>query len=445
MAAVKIVLIGGGSVSWGPMMVTDLALAAGLEGSTITLMDVDSEALERVWRLSEMIVEKVHRDVTLEATTNRREALQDADYVVVTISAGGFETMSHDLAIPWKYGVRHAVGDTIGPGGLSRALRNIPIFLDIAQDMEAICPQAWLINYSNPMTTICRAITQETRIKTIGLCHELFGTIHLLQAIFDRPREAIDVRVGGVNHLAWIVDLIVDGEDGFPKLREYLAENGPFNPVAPPAGSSPWVVFADRWAVKMSLFLTFGALPAAGDRHVAEFFPSFITEKTGWGADFGVELTTVTHRKQLKEMADERIQKLLSGEEPLMLRRSPEAASPIIQSLETGEESIHVMNLPNRGQIANLPREAVVETMGVAGAHGAEGIAIGDLPTGVASIVRRLVDVQELTVEAGLTGDRALALQAMRLDPMVTDWDAAEKMLGELLEANRDWLPQFFD
>jgi len=427
------------------MMVADLVLTDGLEGSTITLMDIDSEALQRVRRLSEMIVEKANRSFTLEATTDRQEALQGADYVVVTISAGGFETMKHDLAIPWKYGIRHSVGDTIGPGGLSRALRNIPIFLDIAQDMEAICPQAWLINYSNPMTTICRAITKETRIKTIGLCHELFGTMDLLQAIFDCPREAIKVRIGGVNHLIWIVDLKVDGKDGFPRLRGYLAENGLFNPMAPAAGSSPWVIFADRWAVKMDLFLTFGALPAAGDRHVAEFFPCFITEGTNWGADFCFYQSSGAHRERLKEIVNEYIEKLLSGEQPLVLNQSREAASPIIQSLETGEESIHVMNLPNRGQIANLPREAVVETMGVVGAHGAEGIAIGDLPTGVASIVRRIVDVQELTVEAGLTGDRALALQAMRLDPMVTDWDAAEKMLGELLEANCNWLPQFFD
>jgi alpha-galactosidase len=444
-SAIKIVLVGGGSVSWGPKMITDLALADGLQGSTITLMDLDPEVLERVRRLSEMIIERAECDVTLQATTSRQEAFEGADYVVVTISAGGFETMKHDLAIPWKYGIRQSVGDTIGPGGLSRALRNIPIFLDIARDMQAICPQAWLINYSNPMTTICRAITKETQVKTVGLCHELFGTIDLLQTIFGCPREAIGTRVGGVNHLPWIIDLRIDGEDGFPRLQQHLAENGLHNPLAPAFDSSPRSVFADRWAVKMSLFRTFGALPAAGDRHVAEFFPHFLTAETNWGADFGVELTTVAHRERLKGIAHARIENLLSEEEPLILEPSREAASPIIQSLETGEESIHLMNLPNRGQIANLPRDAVVETMGVVGRNSVEPLAIGDLPTGVASIVRRLVDVQELTVEAGLTGDRALALQAMRLDPLVTNWEAAEKMLDELLAANRDWLPQFFD
>jgi len=441
----KIVLIGGGSVSWGPKVITDLVLTDGLEGSTITLMDLDAEALEQALKLSEMIVATAGRDFTLEATTNRREALLGADYVIATISAGGFETMRRDLVIPWNYGIRQSVGDTTGPGGLSRALRNIPIFLEIARDMESICPGAWLINYSNPMATICRAIARETSVKTIGLCHELFGTIDLLQVIFGCPREAIKVRAGGVNHLLWIIDLKVGGEDGFDRLRDYLAENGLFNPGAPPFASSPRSVFVDRWVVKMSLFLTFGALPAAGDRHVAEFFPYFITAGTGWGADVGVELTTIAHRERLKDMASERIEKLLSGEQPLELEQSREAASPIIESLETGEESIHLMNLPNRGQIANLPPEAVVETMGVVGANGTEGIAVGDLPSGVASIVRRVIDVQELTVEAGLTGDRMLALQAMRLDPLVVDWDAAERMLGELLEANRDWLPQFFD
>ena len=141
-------------------------------------------------------------------------------------------------------------------------------------------------------------------------------------------------------------------------------------------------------------------------------------------------------RERLKKIANERIEKLLSGEEPLDLRQSREAASPIIESLMTGQDSVHIVNLPNQGQIGNLPREAVVETMGVVGANGAEGIAIGDLPPGVASILRRIVDVQELTVAAGLTGDRGLALQAMRLDPMVADWNGAEPMLDELLEAN---------
>ena len=445
MSDVKIVLVGAGSVSWGPRMVTDLALTDGLAGSTITLLDIDAEALERMRRIAEMILAQGDHDFVLEVTTDRREALRDADYVIVTISAGGFDTMKHDLAIPWKYGIRHSVGDTVGPGGLSRALRNIPIFLDIARAMEAICPQAWLINYSNPMTAICRAIHQETQVKTIGLCHEIFGVIDSLQSIFDCPREAIKARVGGVNHMAWVVDLKVDGEDGFPKLREYLAEHGLYSASAPAMGSSPRSIFVDRWAVKMSLFLDFDALPVAGDRHVAEFFPYFIKEETNWGADFGVELTTVAHREELKRIANEHIQGLLSGEESLVLDQSREAASPIIESLETGEESLHLVNLPNQGQIANLPRDAVVETMGVVGANGAEGIAVGDLPAGVASIMRRIVDVQELTVAAGLTGDRKLALQAMRLDPMVTDWDVAKPLLDELLEVNRSWLPQFFD
>jgi alpha-galactosidase/6-phospho-beta-glucosidase family protein len=156
-------------------------------------------------------------------------------------------------------------------------------------------------------------------------------------------------------------------------------------------------------------------------------------------------LTTIAHSERLERVASARIDRVLNSEQSLELALSREAASPIIQSLETGKESMHIMNLPNRGQTANLPAEAVVETMVVVGANGAEGIAIGDLPTGVASVVRRIIDVQELIVEAGPTRDRAPALQAMRLDHMVSDWNATDAMLGELLETNRDWLPQFFD
>jgi len=444
---VRIVIVGGGSYGWGPTIIRDIAVTEHLAGCHIVLEDIDPEPLEILYPLGKKIVEAAGTGCTIEATTNEVEALTGADFVILTITTGGLDMMEHDIAVPLKYGIYQPVGDTVGPGGLLRALRNIPVVVGIAKNIEMHAkPGCWLINYTNPMTTLCRSVTRETSVPTIGLCHELFGTLGMLQGIFglDNWHRDISVKVGGVNHLPWIVEMSVRGRDGFDLLRKALEKPLEVQEVEGLTLSLDTHKL-DHSQVKFELFKTFGCLPAAGDRHLVEFFPYFCTEATNAAADFGVGLTTVEERRtHWRGGAIERCKKMLSGEEEINLDRSGETASRIMAALSGGEPMIDVMNVPNVGQINNLPREAVVECMGTIDGSGAHGISIGDLPPGIAANVQRHVYNQEMTVEAALSGDRNLALQVLCNDPLVRDdWRIARKMLDEMIELTGEYLPQF--
>jgi len=428
MAEPKIVLIGGGSYAWTPTIMRDIIVTPDLEGSTITLHDIDEKSLDAMLSLGKMMIERSGKKFNIEATTDRRQALKDAEFVILTISTGGFEAMRRDLEIPLKYGIYQSVGDTVGPGGISRALRNIPVVVDMAKDMEELCSDAWFINYSNPMSTICRAVTKVTRMKTIGLCHGLNEVIWMLRGIFNVKGEGeMQVKAAGINHLPWIIELNVRGEDGFQLMREYIRRNG--------VSISP---------VKMELFKIYGCLPGTGDRHVAEFFPRFLTKEADAGLKYGVKLTTIEDRYKGREMQIEHVNKVLSGERGIEMKKSAETASNIISAIANRKHEVDILNLPNRGQVNNLQREAVVETYGLVGPGGAEGIAVGDVPPAVQAILHQHIVKHELTVDAALNGDRELALQALLLDPLVRNFDSGEDMLGELLEANKRYLPKFF-
>jgi alpha-galactosidase/6-phospho-beta-glucosidase family protein len=427
MAKVKIAIIGGGSFAWTPTIVRDIVITQALDGSTICLEDINPQALKLTARAARRCIRQAKAHFKVVTTESQKEALRGADYVILTISTGGLEAMRQDLEIPYKYGIYQPVGDTVGPGGLSRALRNIPVVVGIARDMERFCPDAWLLNYTNPMTTLSRAVTKVTRVKTIGLCHELYGTTRTIRRWLNLPRQVlIEARVGGINHLPWILDLSIDGKDGMAMLRDYVKKHG--------TGAS---------AVKLELFRVYGALPAAGDRHVCEWFPYFLTKESNWGATFGVQLTTIEERYGWFDSAQKHVRKLASGEEQFDLTPSQEAASRLIAGLATGTYTVDVMNLPNRGQLPDLPPDAVVETMGAVGPTGAQGFAGGPMPRGVVGHLAKLVAMQEMVVDAALTGDRKLALEALLLDPLVTEYSTAEKMLDELIRATKKYLPQF--
>jgi alpha-galactosidase len=452
----KIVLIGGGSYGWTPTIVRDLVLTPELEGSTIVLEDIAPETLKLTAPLARKIVAKSGRDFAIEATTSEAEALDGADHVILTISTGGFDTMEHDIGVPLRYGIFQSVGDTVGPGGISRALRNIPVVVDIGKHMEKRCPRAWMLNYTNPMSTLSRALTRETSIRTIGLCHELFGAMGWLTGLFGlKDRRDFDVVAAGVNHCIWILKLTLreTGEDALALLKQYLRDPKGFvksrRKRYKGKQAKERLAFAQthggRNLAKTALFEAFGALPAAGDRHVGEFFPFFLTKEADAGKKWGIALTTVEERRtKWAPDAKRWCRKLLSGEAPIDLHRSAEAVSLIMNGLAGGEPYTDIMNLPNEGQISNLPLEACVETMAVADSAGAHPIAVGALPLGVLNQVMRHVLNQELTVEAALTGDRNLVLQAMLNDPLVRNLEDAKRITDELLEANKRWLPQFF-
>ncbi|HUG14812.1 MAG TPA: hypothetical protein VMM78_07295 [Thermomicrobiales bacterium] len=434
----RIVIIGGGSYNWTPILLQDLALTPGVAGEVV-LHDIAPEPLEEMRRLGGRIIEAAGADLAIDATTDRAAALSDADFVIVTINVGGLGAMRNDLDIPAKYGVFQSVGDTVGPGGLARALRNIPVMVEIARDMERLCPDAWMLNVSNPMATITRAVTKTSSIRAVGLCHEIDNVRQTLLTMFEAAEDELELVVAGTNHLPWLLDLRVRGEDGFAMLREHTRAGKPI-PLKP-GYTGPREPFQDHWQLKLALFDVFGALPAAGDRHLAEFLPYFLSEQARRGADFGVQLTTIEQRMAIGQDARARYAAWLDGTHQPTLARSHEAVAPIIAALTHGRSVKTVVNLPNHGQIDNLPRDAVVETLGAVGPTGAHGIAVGPLPSGVLNTVHPHVVNQEMIVEAALTGDRQLALQALLNDPLVRDFRSAAGMLDELLAAHAAFIP----
>jgi alpha-galactosidase/6-phospho-beta-glucosidase family protein len=447
-SATQVTIIGGGSYQWTPELLADLLSTPALAGSHIVLEDTDPDPLPTMRALGERISEALGTKATLGTTTDQRRALDGADFVVVTISTGGFASMTADLEVPARYGVRQSVGDTVGPGGVNRALRNIPVLVGIGRDMEEQCPDAWMLNITNPMTCLTRSVCRETKIKTVGLCHEV-GNFCLDVAIaLGRPAEAVKPTVAGVNHLPILTSLEIDGEDGFEVIRSGVEECGGLSSLAPEPGRPPaepfsFLDFARRHFLKLSLFDRWGVLPAAGDRHVAEFLPSILTPESGWGAAWGVALTSIADREAAQEGYVRHVRRMLSGEEQLMTWQSGELPAPVIDSLLTGTSRALPVNVPNRGQCPDLPDQAVVECIGEVDSDRIIPRDRVAVPSAVAELLRRHVAVQELTVEAALQGDRSLVAEAFGLDPLAGRGDLRqqERMVEELLATTESWLP----
>ncbi len=321
------------------------------------LHDIDEKALTLMYRLDKKTTGETRKEFHLTSTTSLEEALEDASYVILCISVGGSATMRYDLEIPLRYGIYQSVGDTVGPGGLSRALRSIPVAVDICNKMEGLCPEAWLINCANPMSTLCRAINKTTCIKTIGVCHERHFVLQTLKRILQIEEEsAIRAKTAGINHFTWITELKVKGEDGFFLLRQYIKreEKGLRRQIDTLDWES-FYPFNDNNLLKFKLFDTFGCLPAAGDRHIAEFFPYFLTEETHAGRKYGIKLTTIEDRIRRMEQTRENLLSIIDGKQPMELKHSEEKVCDIIASLATGKQRTCMINMPNQGQITNLP------------------------------------------------------------------------------------------
>lgn len=441
----KIVIIGGGSYSWGPTFMRDIFATPELKGSTIVLQDIAQDRVDLVYALGKKMLADFNLDFHLEKTLSLDEALHGADFVILTITTGRLESMRPDLEIPAKYGIKQSVGDTTGPGGLSRALRNIPVVAKIGRKVMEICPNALFLNYTNPMTVLTRVLAMQG-VKVVGLCHEWIGVREHLAQFFETKPENITAKIAGVNHLIWVTDLYADGKRVFNELPAITEKvlNGEIKVDTDDAS-----VFADHAKVKSTLFQLYGALPAAGDRHIAEFFPHFINESTNWGKDYGLILTSVEDRYALEAEARGLIESALRGEvplEPFMQDVSTEAANKIIRAVTCGENYVGIMNLPNAGQIANLSYDAVVETYGVIDALGANAITYGDVPAGVQNVLEHHIHQQELTVEAAQKGSREITLQVLLNDPLSSRLTIpqAKQLLEELLKANKQYLPLFF-
>ena len=426
----KIAFIGGGSLQWAPKLVTDIALTETLAGAHLVLHDIDIQALEYMAPACNRFVEQVGGNLDISVTTDRTEALRDADFVILCVSIGGLEAMRYDLEIPEKYGVYQSVGDTVGPGGLARGLRHIPFAVQVAREMEQLCPDAWLLNLTNPMTTICRGVIRATGVRTIGLCHEITDVQAHLAGLFGVPVPAIDLEVAGINHLPVILNWTIGGQDGKALLQEWLSEHSPFEFVRDVELNTVFDVFIDRLAVKLTLFEHLGVLFGAGDRHVAEFLPGFLTDESDRGRRYGILLTTADHRKEMARLRHLEV-------EYFVPKRSEEQLAPLMAALAGGPPGQFVVDVPNLGQIDGLPRDAVVECMAEVDSLGVRPLVAGPLPHAAYAVIAPHVARQELIVEAALTGQREPALAALATDPLVRDPATVKPMLNELLEANK--------
>lgn len=437
----KIAVIGGGSYQWVPKIIEDIALNEDLQGTRIALHDIDAEALNDLYRWGDRMTDLASADVELEQTLRLDDALAGADFVVVCISTGGLDAMAHDLEIPERYGVVQTVGDTVGPGGIFRALRTIPVMVGIAREMERLCPEAILLNLTNPLTTLTRAVTKATSIRAIGLCHEFFGTLEVLGEEFGVPEDRLDVEVAGVNHFIWITRVAAAGRDVTDEVRRRVAAGEVRDSVLERVGDDP-DPFVNTWGFRTEMCRLYGHLPAAGDRHLCEFLPGYLRDPRE-RERLDLRVTTMDVRRKKLSDSKEKIRRMAAGEASIPLKRSREEISDIIAAIATGKRSVNIMNLPNRGQVQNLPREAVVEAHGVVGGPVAAGVAVGELPPSIAALVYPHVANQEITVEAALTGDKDLAYQAFVNDPLIGHHPQAPRMFDELFEAHSAHLTQF--
>ena len=444
----KITFIGGGSYQWVPVLFRDLAVNPHLQDSTFVLHDLDAARNAELATICCTIATKVKSSVHITTEDVFEDAIKDADAVVLCISTGGLEAMEPDIEIPKKYGIYQTVGDSTGPGGISRTLRNVPVVVEMARKMEQLCPDAWLLNLSNPMGQIVRAVRQTSRIKVIGLCHEYMGFMEKVQKWLKLKswKREITASIAGINHFTWITRMSINGKDGLELLAKHFENAGAKTTV----GNEHLVNLSQNLSeddVKIALFQVYGAMPYPGDRHIVEFFPHFLSKKTHHGADFGVQLTSIADRRTTwMEMFKKRIAEWTSdAPDSVPLESSNESCVPILAALLEGVPTIQPATLPNEGQVANLPMGSSVETLATFERNSVSPHTSGLLPDSLSALIYKHCVTQDLTVQGAIEGDRNKIIQAMIADPLLNNNDFREvsRMLDDLLEANAALLPQF--
>lgn len=442
MRDLKIVHVGAGSYGWSTTLHPHLFGSEALRHSEFVMFDLNSEPLDLTYRLALKYSELSGSDMRVTRTKDPTEAFRDADYVIVTITTGDLRAMRHDLTIPEKYGIRMTVGDTTGPCGLSRALRGIPVYLKMARTMEKLCPRAWMLNCSNPLSALTRVVNKETAIRALGVCHGVRKRVRVFAEFFGVPVDHLHFVNTGLDHCAWFTTLEVDGRPALETLRAIGLEAWL---QLPPEEARQDPVFGPLYGFRCGFLLAplVDALPAISDRHLTEFFPWF---QRGDGLEkYGLERTTIEEREQAVVAGQTRLARLLAGEEPLPPPVSEQAADNLANwmiALAGGMTVEDNVNAPNTGQVPQLPQGAIVETRGVLDGAGVHPLT-SPLNPPLEAILRPCALREELTVEAAVEGNFDKALAVLTLDPLLQDFNQARPLLEELLAATREWLPQF--
>jgi len=436
----KIAFIGAGSLEFTFELVRDILTFPLLEGATLALMDIDPERLAWATQGVEKIVAAGAYPARIEATLDRAEALQDADVVLTTILAGSTEVWRHDIEIPKKYGVDINVGDTRGPSGIFRFLRTINPMMAIVRDMEHYCPDAVLLNYTNPMAMLVSAIQKQSDITVTGLCHSVQGSAMMLARWIGAPFEEIDYLCAGINHMAWYLEFKWKGEDAYPLIYKAVTER-------------PEIY--NEEIVRNEMFLALGYYVTESSGHNSEYnwwfrkrpdlIEKYCTHGTGWNpGEYAYILKEYQRREHVwKDEVQAWLDKPLTSED---LQRGEEYAAYIINALQGGEPFKFNGNVPNTGLITNLPQGACVEVPVWVDRSGFQPLYVGPLPPEVAIMTNLSSSIEELAIQASITGDPTLVYKAIAHDPLtasVLSLREIRDMVNELFEVHKEYLPQF--
>lgn len=438
---IKVAFIGAGSTVFARVLMRDLLRQPDLGELELRLMDIDPERLRVTEQVARYLVQALGARARIVSTTDRRQALAGVHYVICLVQIGGYRPATlADFEIPKRYGIQQTIADTLGIGGIMRGLRTIPFLMELARDMQELCPDAWLINYSNPLT-INQWALEETGVRTVGLCHSVRRTARQLASYLDVPFQELDYLAAGINHMAFFLRLSCQGTDLYPRLRALLAEGR--------------VPAEDR--VRFEILRAFGAFVSESSFHFAEYVPYFLRkDRPELVARYVLPIDEYLRRceRHEKEYAELRAA-LNAGDDGSQAARliasdlyaeSDEDAANIIHSLETGTvRRIHA-NVRNRGVIDNLPADCVVEVPCLVDRWGIRPAKVGPLPAHLAALIQTNVNVQRLTVEAAKTGEREAVYRAVMLDPRTAadlTLDEIRNLVDDLLAAHAQWLPQF--
>ncbi len=459
----KIVVIGAGSASFGENTLSALMRSKKLRGSKLALVDRNPATLDTVTRLAERLNREWDAGITVTTHNHHKEALDGAAFVVSAIEVGAREGLwKRDFEIPLKYGVRQPYAENGGPGGFAHAARNLVPVMEIVRDMEKVCPQAWFINFTNPMIRICDAINRHSTIKSVGLCHQIFIGYTMVgialakdlgievpegltgmqadiqQAVLhERIKEQIvprvDIRAAGLNHFSWILSIRdrQTGEDLYPLFKQRWHEMDPaFEPLT------------------RRVYDAFDLFPVPGDTHLCEYLPWVTTPLTKPWEKYAIPLYDWDLMAAVRDFQHDRLKSMADGELTIngLEDTDSEGALEMIENIASAGTHYHLAaNLPNTGQIRNLPPGATVETPVVVDGAGIHPVQMGAFPGPVAELLRRETTVAQLCVDASVVGDRQKALQCLLLDPVINDFELAKQILDDYLTSYKEYLPQFWE
>lgn len=431
----KVTLVGAGSHVFSRRLVTDILTWPSLQDSTIALMDIDEEKLDLMAALARKLVRQLGAGARVEATTDLRDALDGADYVTVAIRVG--QSRNH-IAIPGKYGINYPIGDTMGPGGIFYFLKNAAAIIEIAQTAESVCPDALMLNYTNPMVMISRAVEELSDICYVGLCHSVQGTAMRLAEYIGAPFEEVSYWAAGINHMAWFLEYRLKGQDAYPLLWEAMKDPDTY----------------ERDIVKWEIMKHFGAFVSESSIHASEYMPYFRrtpelvdrhTSERMWGVVRRGQSPEERRASVLKRREDRRAEneRLAYGDEEIPIERSHEYCSRILNAIETNVSYVFNGNVPNTGLITNLPQDSIVEVPIMVDGCGLHPCYVGDLPPSLAALNRSNLSVQDLAVKGFVEGDREYIYRAAQLDPLtasILSLPEIRQMVDEMFEADKEYI-----